>query len=487
MTTGRPVRMASPLGPCPSGAPSHRKRLCLDEAGGRPRDGPLADGAVGLLDADPHDGELESARHLVADELQDPFDRLVAEDLPFRLVEDAEDRLGPLAGRHVARPEDEGLRLSVGTAQDVRNGLDPDVPSVSNPVPVLRRAGFSGHRSARQLLADHLAVVGVDEVEGVRPEELSGRPARDELVRRADELESPREVHLADHVDHVVGQPLQIRLGRVEGLCRPRSFRHVPHDGHHGVRPVGNHARFEDPRARLDVERVLERLRRPREKAGVDLLHPERRRGGGQKLRDRAAEEGLLRQDQVLRARGVDLEVAPFPIENQNEVGKSRHDRPQLQLALAEGFLGAFSLDGLRDLGGDEDEEVAVFLGVADLARIALDRQDADRPFAAAQRNAEPVDRVAPDLLDLAGGDELLEDGGRREKRPARPENVLRQALAERASAETARPPRRRSTGSSDTSTVRVVQSDVEVGGLHQPAHDGVDPREQLLQALGRP
>ncbi len=296
----------------------------------------------------------------------------MAKDLPFRLVEDPEDRLGPLASGHVAGPEDVGLRLSVGTAQDVRNGLDPDVPSVSNPVPVLRHSGFSGHRPARQLGADHLAVVGVDEVEGVRAEELSGRPARHDLVRRADELEPPPEVHLADHVDHVVGQPLQIRDGR-----------------------------------------------------------------------------------------------------------------PQLQLALAEGLFGAFPLDGLGDLGGDEDEEVAILLGVADFARVALDHQDADGPVAAAQRDAEPVDRGAPDGLDLAGSDELLEDGGRGEKGPARPENVLRQALAERLR-------RKRlvhlvdEVRKAEDVAVRVVQGDVEIGGLHQPAHDRVDPREQLLQALGR-
>ncbi len=409
----------------------------------------------------------------------------MAEDLSLGLVQDSEDRLGPLAGGHVARPEDEGLRPSVGTAQDVRNGLDPDVPAVPDPVPVLRHSGFAGRRSARQLGADQLAVVGVDEVEGVRAEELRRRPARDELVRGADELEPAREVDLADHVDHVVGQPLQIRLGRIEGLRRPCSFRHVPHDGHHGFRPVGNHSGFEDARACQHVERVLERLRRTRAKAGLDLLHPERRRGGRQELRDGAAEEGLPRQDQVLRTGRVDLEIAAFPIEDHDEVGKSRHDRPQSQLALAQGLVGALRLDGLRDLGGDVHEEVAILLGVADLARIALDRQDADGPVAAAQRDAQPVDGSAADGLDLAGGDELLEDGRRGEKRPARPQNVLRQALAERL-----RRKRRvhlvDEVREGEDILVPVVEGDVEVRGLHQPAHDGVDPREQLLQALGR-
>ncbi len=72
------------------------------EARGWPRHGPLADRPIGLLGADPHDGELEFARHLVTDELQDPFDRLVPEDLSSGLVEDSEDRLGPPAGGHVA-------------------------------------------------------------------------------------------------------------------------------------------------------------------------------------------------------------------------------------------------------------------------------------------------------------------------------------------------------------------------------------------------
>ena len=145
----------------------------------------------------------------------------------------------------------------------------------------------------------------------------------------------------------------------------------VPHDGHHGVRPVRNHARFEDPWACKHVERILERLRRPREKTGADLPHPECRRGGGQKLRDRAAEEGLPRQDQVLRPSGVDLEIPPFPIENQDDVGKSRHDRSQSQLALAESLLGALPLDGLRNLGRDEDEDCGGAMGIAgDLRRV---------------------------------------------------------------------------------------------------------------------
>ena len=206
------------------------------------------------------------------------LDRLVAEDLPLRLVEDAENRLGPLAGRHLARPEDEGLRRAVRAAQDVRDGLDPEVPSVPRRYRYSADAGLSRHRAAPELLGEHLAVVGVNEVERVRAEELGRRPARDDLVRRADELESPEEVELADHVDHVVRQPLQVRLGDVRAFAA-RDACVTSRMTVMTARRVGT-MRASKPAARLHLERVLERCVVPGG-GRLDLLEPERATGAG--------------------------------------------------------------------------------------------------------------------------------------------------------------------------------------------------------------
>ena len=475
--------MASPPG---SGSPRGvvpAEAALPDEVGARPRDGPLSDRPLGLLDADPHDGEPEAPGHLVADELKDPADRLVTEDLPFGLVKDPEDGLGSLARGHVARPENEALSPSVRTAEDVRDRLDPDVTAVPQAVAVFRRPGFPGLHGACEPRPQGFAVLRVDEVERVRPEELAGRPARDELVRRADELEPARDVQLADDVDHVVGQPLHLRLGRGERLRDPRPFRHVPDDRQNGVRPVGNDAGLEDARSGEHVERVLERLRRPLVKAGLDSLHPQRRDGRRQELRDRAPEERLARQDQVVRSRRVDLEVPPLPAQHEDEVGQRRHDRAEPQLVRPQHLLGALALDGLGDLRRDEHEEVAVLLGVADLPGVALDRQDADDAVAPVQRDAEPVHGAAPDLLDLAGRDELLEDRRRSEEGPARPEDVLRQALSERLRRERLVDLVDEIREGQDAAAPGVVQGDVEVPRRHELVDDAVQGPEELVLA----
>ncbi len=64
-------------------------------------------------------------------------------------------------------------------------------------------------------------------------------------------------------------------------------------------------------------------------------------------------------------------------------------------------LVEADALECGGDVPADVGEDVAVLLVEADVLRVGLDGEHAERPPFDAQRNADPVERVRTDLVDL--------------------------------------------------------------------------------------
>ena len=168
-------------------------------------------------------------------------------------------------------------------------------------------------------------------------------------------------------------------------------------------------------------------LRHAASEAPSDRVEPEAGGFPGELLLNGTRKEGLRRRDQTILARGVNREVPPFPREDEEEIGKGLEDGPVAPLALPERLLGPAPLDGKGDLRRDEEEEIEIVPRVTDVARVALDGEDADGPLPHEKRNAEPVDRRRPDEVHLSLRDEPLEDLRAREERLPSAQDISRQ------------------------------------------------------------
>ena len=153
-------------------------------------------------------------------------------------------------------------------------------------------------------------------------------------------------------------------------------------------------------------------------------------------------------------------------------------------LVLEQLLLGALPLDGHRDLGGHELEDVLLPFAVAHARRVRLGDEHADGAVSRLERDAEPVEGRGPDELDLTALLELLVQFGSGEQHLAGAQHVFGQALAESL---------RRKVRVELVDEVReaeqlsggIVERDVEVPRRHQPAHDLMDRGEQVLEVAG--
>ena len=215
--------------------------------------------ALGLGAAEDHG---EQVVEVVGDAPGQPSDAVQL----LRLEEEflGPDRLGDVPDVHHHRPD-------VGVVAKVAgHPVDDPVPPVpvAHPGPVRRGGSRPGRHAAPEGRGDAVAVVGMDEREGVRAHHLAFAPAQHLRGGPAPELDVALAVHEQQHVARVLEEGPEPALAALHRLLGSLPFRDVPGDADEadhlaGRVPPRRLGREEDPRTLGRGDGLLDHLLDP--------------------------------------------------------------------------------------------------------------------------------------------------------------------------------------------------------------------------------
>ena len=444
------------------------------------------------VEVEEEDGELRAGPlRLGQREVQVVLEALAVREARERVVvrEVLDLLLGPLSVRDVdARPLDHG-----GKARLLHDRAALERPH-ERAVPAPRMALPVHERALVEEPADPVLAVGVHGVE------LLGRRVEDVHRRRVPE--HAREALVALEHPAVEGgpvepgrvalvEPAEPPFGRAQAVLRAGARRRVAEapDAADGlaVEALREGVALEDPPVAeaQDVEAlatgvVVQLADLPDEGVGVREL--------GEHVADEALvvarREDLVRDRPELGKAAVVRDDAAARVDDEDAVG-GRFERGLEQgKGAPHRGVRVLAREGRRDVLRDVRQEARLALAEADRAAVALDDERPEDPSAGLERDADPVERRRADLLDLAAVHELREEPGGREQGPARADDVLRQAAAERL-----RRGRRvelvDEVGKPQELLLGVPERDVEVAGVDEVSDEPVDRRVELAEVPG--